>query len=119
MFEKMAMVDERTHDARIPEIHSQFDAWISAAFTVPILDVDGVAQEWLICRCSVRLYEQEMKLMDVKGVELLCPIFDDPVFHISIAYDHVRKFGSRIEGGRRLPLDRQHKNGPAITIIRI
>jgi len=66
------MLDEPADHARIPEIHSQFDAWISAAFTVPILDVDGVAQEWLIDRRSVRLYEQEMKLMDVKGMELLC-----------------------------------------------
>ena len=68
MLEKMAMVDERTDDARIPEVHSQFDAWVSAAFTIPILDVDGVAQEWLIYRYSVGLYEQEMKLMDVKGM---------------------------------------------------
>ena len=52
MLEKMAMVDEPADDTRIPEIHSQFDAWISAAFTVPILDVDGVAQEWLIYRRS-------------------------------------------------------------------
>ncbi|HVR24143.1 MAG TPA: hypothetical protein VMU26_12590 [Candidatus Polarisedimenticolia bacterium] len=62
------MVDERTDDARIPEIHSQFNAWVSAAFTVPILDVDGVAQEWLFYWYSVGSYEPEMKLMDVKGM---------------------------------------------------
>jgi hypothetical protein len=68
VLKKVAMVDERTDNARIPEIHSQFDAWVSAAFTIPILDVNDVAEEWLIYRYSVGLHEQEMKLMDVKGM---------------------------------------------------
>lgn len=43
MLEKMAMVDERADDVRISEIHSRFNAWVRGAFTVPIIDVDGVA----------------------------------------------------------------------------
>jgi len=93
------MVDERADDARIPEIHSQLDAWISGAFAVPILDVDGIAQEWLIYRLSIVLQEQEMKLMDVEGMQFPRPIFDDPVLYVSTSYE---KSG----GERRAGLER-------------
>jgi len=60
--------DERTNDALVSKIHSQFDAWVRGAFAVPVIDVDGVAKEGLIYRYSVGLQEQEMKLMDVKSM---------------------------------------------------
>src|SRR5271154_5768165 len=87
----MAVVDESAHRIWIAKIHSQRDAWIRGAFSIPIGDVYGVAQKCVIYRSSVPADKKEMNLVNVKIVQLVRAVFDRPVLDITLVDDDIRR----------------------------
>ena len=90
VFEQMAVVDKSADAIGIAEIHPQANARIGQALAVPEGDVDCVAQERLADGNAKPLHENEMDLVNVKGVEFLRAIFDDPVFDLPLVGDDIR-----------------------------
>ena len=72
----------------------------TAGLSIPVGHVDRVAQKRLVYRHAVPFHQHEMDLMDVKRVQFLRPVFDDPVLHVSLLRDDVGHFdvGSNTSG---------------------
>lgn len=69
VFEKVTVINEGSHDVRISEVHAQGDAGINSALTIPERYVHGVFQERFVNLHAIEFEEQEVDLMDVKGVQ--------------------------------------------------
>src|ERR1700744_87260 len=70
MLEDVTVVDEGADDVGIPEIHPQTHARILQHAIVVIGNVHGIAQERLVDRDARPVEQLEMKLMDVKIMQL-------------------------------------------------
>ena len=112
----MAVIREDANCVGIAEVHAQPNAGVGRALSVPVGDVDGVAQERFVDGHSVPGKHQEMDLMDVESVKLRGTVLDDPVFYISLLSDDVRRWIRGIVGFRRLTFYGDHKDGRAVSI---
>ena len=113
------MIRKRPHCVRVAKIHAQLYRRELRAFSIPVGHVDGVAQKRLVYRHAVPVHQHEMDLVDVKRVQFLRPIFDDPVLYVSLVRDDVRHAGRRIENRRRLPIHRDEERCGPVRIRRI
>src|SRR6476620_4836480 len=86
----MAVIDESSHDLRVTKIHAQAHAGILRAEAIPVGNVDGVTQEWLVEWNLVPFRQQKMDLVNVECVELLRAVLDHPIFHVALLHRNVR-----------------------------
>jgi hypothetical protein len=108
VLEKMAVLRKCADRILIAEVHPKFDAWINGAFPVPVRDIDRIAKERFVYRYTIPGKHQKVELMDVKGMQLAGPVFDDPVFYITLMGNDIR---CRIISLSRLTIHSDHKNG--------
>ena len=79
MFQQVTVIDECADGAGITEIHAQLHARKLVAVAVPVSHVHRVAKIRLIQRDSVPLPQNEVDLVNVKSMQLLGAVLDDPV----------------------------------------
>jgi hypothetical protein len=85
---------------RIAKIHSHSNAGILERLAIVIRDVDGIAKKRLVYRPSEVIEQHEVQLMDMKGVQLVGSVLDNPVLYGSLLGDDVR---TRSTGDRKAP----------------
>ena len=87
----MAVVDEGADRIWIAKIHTQLDAWVRAAFSIPIGNVYGVAKKRVIYGGAIPADKKKMDLVDVKIVQLVRAVLDRPVLDIALMDDDIRR----------------------------
>ena len=91
------MVRKVTNGVGITKIHSHPDAGIRESSAVVIRDVYGIAEKRLIHRPAQIIEQQEMQLMNVKGMKFGRAVFYDPIFDCSLPGKNVGDAGFGIE----------------------
>src|ERR1700677_1020862 len=113
----MAVIDESADDVGISEIHAELYAGKCEAGAIPEGDVHYVTQERLVHRSAVNFLQQKMDLMDVKRVQLLRAILDDPVFYVPQSNGQIGRGGRRIVGRGFLSVNGEHENRGTVGIV--
>jgi len=90
MFEQMTVIYKCANCFRIAKIHSQPDGRIEERAAVVIRHVYGIAEIRLIYRASQIIQQKKMQLVDVKCVQFIGPVYDNPVFHRALLRDDIR-----------------------------
>ena len=112
----MAVIGKDTNSVGIAEVHPKLDAGVGHALSIPVGDIDGVAQEGFVDRHPVPGKHQEVDLMDVEGVEFGGTVFDDPVFYLSLLSDDVGRGIGGIVGFRGLTVYGDHEDSRAVGV---
>src|SRR6202453_4076788 len=94
----MAMIRKGSHDVGITEVHSQFDAGVFGN-SIPVRQGDAVAEIQLVNGCVMAFKQNEVSLVNVKSMNFLGPVFDDPASAVSRSAGDVGS-GCRIEHSR-------------------
>src|ERR1700733_4790969 len=113
----MTVIRKKSDRIRVAKIHTNLHAGKNRIPSIPIRNVDRIAQKRFVDRKSKPLQEREMNLVNMKRVQLLCPVFDDPVFHISLMRNDVGHVRRRVERFRNLSINRKKEGGRTIPIM--
>lgn len=79
------------------EIHAQPDARILQSSVRKVGNVDRVAKERFVHLHAHVIQQHEMKLVDVKRVQFIGTVFDDPAFHRAVLGNDVGNAGVGID----------------------
>ncbi len=93
------MVDEGSDDVGITEVHPHRDARISA-LPVPVRDVVGVANRWIVYRYSIDGHYLEVNLVNVEDVIFHGAILDYPIFDGAGVHDDIWGLSHGVGCGR-------------------
>ncbi len=103
------MVEEGSRNLWITEIHTQANARVGQRVTVVIRHVYGIAEKVFVHRSSHVFEQQEMQLMDVKSMQLIRAVFDDPIFHGALLRHNIRHARTHVKHLRFLSIHGQVK----------
>lgn len=102
MLENVAVIWKRPHEVWVTKIQAQLNAGILGSKAVPVGHIYGVSEIRLFDWHSVPGKDEKVRLMDMKRMRFLGPVFDHPVFDLALAHSKGRDGGRRVKESRRL-----------------
>src|SRR4051794_28275382 len=93
VLQNVTVIWECADDVGIAKVHTQSYAGVYPSKSIPIWNVDRVAErKFFICTTRTPNH-QEMGLMDVKGVRLVGSVFDNPILDVPGFNSDIRGVG--------------------------
>ena len=84
------MVNEGPDRVGVAKVHAEANAGVSERSSVEIGHVHGIAQKFLMNRLAHVIEQEEMQLMNVKGMQFAGSVLDDPIFYSSLLRNDLR-----------------------------